>query len=92
MRREYATAKDVAANELREVLASTEALLEALGNEGGESVKQLRERLTITIADLKRELGNSFFRSTRQAYYKTRDRAASVNHFVEQHPSALVLC
>ena len=90
MRQENPTAKDVAAKELREVLASMEALLAALGNEGGESVRVLRERLTVTIADVKNELGNSFFANARETYYKARGAAASANEFVKQRPWSAV--
>jgi ElaB/YqjD/DUF883 family membrane-anchored ribosome-binding protein len=90
MRQEHPTAKDVAAKELREVLASTEALLASLGNEGGESVQALRERLTVTIADVKKELGNSFFANAREIYYTARGAAASVNEFAKQRPWSAV--
>ena len=52
MRQEYPSARDVAQKELREVVASTEALLAALDNEGGEAVQELRGRLKVTIADV----------------------------------------
>jgi ElaB/YqjD/DUF883 family membrane-anchored ribosome-binding protein len=90
MRQEHPTAKDLAAKELREVLASMEALLASLGNEGGESVQALRERLTVTIADVKEELGSSFFANARETYYKARGAAASVNEFVQQRPWSAV--
>jgi ElaB/YqjD/DUF883 family membrane-anchored ribosome-binding protein len=91
MRQEYPTARDVARKELREVLASTEALLDALGDEGGESVNQLRERLTETIADVKRELGSSFFDSARETIGRARDSAVSVNDFVRNRPWSSVV-
>jgi ElaB/YqjD/DUF883 family membrane-anchored ribosome-binding protein len=90
MRHEYPTARDVAAKELREVLASTEALLAALGNEGGEAISELRDRLTTTIADVKKELGNSFVASARETLYKARDTATSVDEFVQQRPWSAV--
>ena len=49
MRHENPQARDVAQKELREVLASTEALLAALGDQGGEAIDELRGRLTSTI-------------------------------------------
>jgi ElaB/YqjD/DUF883 family membrane-anchored ribosome-binding protein len=91
MRQEYPTARDVARKELREVLASTEALLDALGDEGGESVNQLRERLTETIADVKQELGSSFFESARHSIGRARDTAVSVNDFVRHRPWSSVV-
>jgi ElaB/YqjD/DUF883 family membrane-anchored ribosome-binding protein len=90
MRQEYPTARDVARKELREVLASTEALLAALGNEGGEAIGDLRERLATTIADVKKELGNSFLDSARDTIYKARDTASSINDFVRESPWAAV--
>ena len=47
-------ARDIAQQELRDVLASTEALLAALGDQGGEAIDELRARLTTTISDVKR--------------------------------------
>ena len=86
MRQEYPTARDVARKELREVLASTEALLEALGDEGGEAVDELRVRLTTTIAEVKDELGNSFMESARNTIYKARDTASAIDDFVQASP------
>ena len=92
MRQEYPSARDVARKELREVLASTEALLEALGDEGGESIDQLRARLTETIADVRKELSSSFFGSAREKIGRARDTAVSVNDFVQERPwSAVVI-
>ena len=90
MRQEYPTAKDVAHKELREVLASTEALLAALGNEGGEAVSELRERLKTTIADVKKELGSSFVASARETIYKARDTASTIDEFVRKRPWSAV--
>ena len=78
--------RDIAAKELREVLASTEALLSAMGEEGGESVRELRNRLTRTVADVKKELGQSVFEAARERYYQVRDTATSVNRFAHQSP------
>jgi ElaB/YqjD/DUF883 family membrane-anchored ribosome-binding protein len=86
MNQEYPTARDVAAKEMREVLASSEALLTALGDEGSDSTKELRDRLTTTIANLKRELGHSFFASAREKYHQARDTAVSVNQFAHRRP------
>jgi ElaB/YqjD/DUF883 family membrane-anchored ribosome-binding protein len=91
MRHPNPTARDVAAKELREVVSSTEALLAALNTEEGEALTELRERLTTTIADLKKELGSSFMASTREKLYQARDTAASVNEFVHQHPWSAVV-
>src|SRR5690348_17010874 len=90
MRHENRTARDVAAKELREVVSSTEALLAALGNQGGEGITELRERLTATIADLKQELGNSFIANAREKLYQARDTAVSVNEFVQYRPWSAV--
>jgi ElaB/YqjD/DUF883 family membrane-anchored ribosome-binding protein len=86
MRNEYPSPKDVAQKELREVLASTEALLAALGDEGGQAVEDLRARLTTTIEDVKKELGPSFMASARQTISKARDTASSVDDFVQERP------
>jgi ElaB/YqjD/DUF883 family membrane-anchored ribosome-binding protein len=90
MTQEYPSARDVARNELREVLASTEALLAALGDQGGEAVEQLRERLSATISDVKKELGNSLLDSAREKIVKARETAASVNEFVRERPWSAV--
>jgi len=90
MRQEYPTARDVAYKELREVMASTEALLAALGEQGGESVTELRERLRTTIADVKKELGGSFMASARETIHKARDTAAGIDEFARARPWAAV--
>ncbi len=90
MRQEYPTARDVADKELREVLASTEALLAALGNEGGEAIEELRGRLTATIADVRSELGSSFVASAREKIARARETAASVDEFVHERPWSAV--
>lgn len=86
MRQENPTARDVAQKELREVLASTEALLAALGNQGGEAIDDLRGRLTSTIADVKKELGSSFVASAREKIAQARDTVATVDNFVQESP------
>lgn len=92
MRQEYPEARDIAAKELREALASTEALLSALGNEGSESVQELRDRLASTIADIKDHLGHSFLANARYRYQQVRRTAASVNRFTHRRPwSAVVI-
>jgi ElaB/YqjD/DUF883 family membrane-anchored ribosome-binding protein len=90
MKQESTIVRDIAAKELREVLASTEALLSALDNESGDSVNELRSRLTRTVADVKKELGNSFLSNARERYYQVRDTAASVNRFTRQRPWSAV--
>ena len=90
MRQENLNARDVAQKELREVVASTEALLAALGNEGGEAVEELRGRLKSTIADVRKELGSSFVANARETIYKARDTASSVDEFVHDSPWAAV--
>lgn len=92
MRQEFPTARDVAQKELREVLASTEALLAALGDQGGEAIDELRVRLTTTIADVKKELGSSFIASAREKIAKARDTASAIDDFVQESPwRALVI-
>jgi ElaB/YqjD/DUF883 family membrane-anchored ribosome-binding protein len=82
--------RDIAGKELREVLASTEALLSALGNESSDSVNELRDRLTKTVADVKKELGSSFMANARETYHQVRDTAATVNRFTRQRPWSAV--
>ncbi len=92
MNQQYPQARDIAPQELREALASTEALLSALGDEGSESVKELRERLSTTIADIREQLGNSFFANARYRYHQVRRAATSVNRFTHRNPwSSVVL-
>jgi len=86
MRQDYPTARDVAQKELREVLASTEALLAALGSESGAAIDELRERLTSTIADVKKELGSSFLSNAREKIARAREAANSVDEFVTDRP------
>ena len=86
MKQENTSVRDLAAKELREVLASTEALLSTIGDEGGESVQELRNRLTRTVADVRKELGNSFFDTARDRYYQARDTATAINRFAHEHP------
>lgn len=86
MNREDTVVRDIAAKELREVLASTEALLSAIGDEGGESVNELRDRLTRTVADVRKELEKSFFETARERYYQVRDTAVSVHRFTHRYP------
>lgn len=90
MKQEYPEAKDIAAKELREALASTEALVSALRDESSESVKELRDRLTATIADIRKELGSTFLANAREKYHQARRTAASVNQFTHQSPWAAV--
>lgn len=90
MKQEYLTANDMAPKELREALASTEALLSALGSEESESVKELRERLTRTIADIRAQLKTSFFATARHRYHQARRTAASVNQFTHRRPWSAV--
>ena len=49
----------MAVNELIALLASSEDLLESLGDQSGEAVEQLRERLIGSIAKTKQRLGSS---------------------------------
>jgi ElaB/YqjD/DUF883 family membrane-anchored ribosome-binding protein len=92
MRYDYPSARDVAGKELREVLASTEALLAALGDQGGDTVDELRERLTVTIADVKKQLGSSFLSNARETFTRARDAASTLDDLVQERPwSALAV-
>jgi ElaB/YqjD/DUF883 family membrane-anchored ribosome-binding protein len=90
MRNEHSSAgpsaRDVAQKELREVLSSTEALLAALGDQGGEAIDELRNRLTSTISDVKKELGSSFVASAREKITQARDTVTAVGEFVQERP------
>jgi ElaB/YqjD/DUF883 family membrane-anchored ribosome-binding protein len=90
MRNENPSARQIAGKELRDVRASTEALLAALGDESGEAVDELRERLTNTISDVKKQLGSSFFDNARYTISKARDTVTSVDDFVQERPWASV--
>jgi len=68
------------------MLASTEALLAALGEQSGDGIDELRARLTSTISDVKRELGNSFVASAREKIAQARDTVTQVNEFVTERP------
>jgi ElaB/YqjD/DUF883 family membrane-anchored ribosome-binding protein len=86
MRTENPQARDIAQQELRDMLASTEALLAALGDQTGDAIDELRVRLTSTITDVKRQLGNSFVASAREKIYQARDTVTQVNEFVTEKP------
>lgn len=68
------------------MLASTEALLAALGDQTGEGIDELRTRLTTTISDVKRALGSSFVASARERIAQARDSVTQVNDFVTEKP------
>jgi len=68
------------------MLASTEALLAALGDQSGEAIDELRARLTSTITDVKRQLGSSFIASAREKIARARDTVTHVNEFVTEKP------
>jgi ElaB/YqjD/DUF883 family membrane-anchored ribosome-binding protein len=86
MRNGDPTARDLAQKELQEVLASSEALLAALGDQGGEAVEDLRARLTNTIADVKKQLGTSFIDNARHTISRARDTASQIDDFVQERP------
>jgi ElaB/YqjD/DUF883 family membrane-anchored ribosome-binding protein len=86
MRTAYPSPNQVARKELQEVIASTEALLKALGDGGGEAVEELRGRLTETIADVKKELGSSIFATARDTISRARDTATATDDFVRSRP------
>jgi ElaB/YqjD/DUF883 family membrane-anchored ribosome-binding protein len=48
-----------AVNELKALLASSEDLLESLGDQSGEAVDKFRDRLEASVAKTKQRLGNS---------------------------------
>ena len=48
-----------AVNELKALLASSEDLLESIGDQSGEAAEKLRERLTASVAKTKQRLENS---------------------------------
>jgi ElaB/YqjD/DUF883 family membrane-anchored ribosome-binding protein len=79
-------ARDIAQQELRDMLASTEALLAALGDQSGDAIDELRARLTSTITDVKRQLGRSFVASAREKIAQARDTVTQVNEFVTGKP------
>lgn len=86
MRNDQVTAGELAGKELREVLAATEALLAALGDDGSPAVEELRDRLTVTIAEVRRQLGGSLLANARDTLWKARDTAVSLDRFVNERP------
>lgn len=86
MRTDNPQARDIAQQELRDMLSSTEALLAALGSQTGDGIDELRERLTTTISDVKKALGSSFVASAREKIAKARDTATQLNEFVTEKP------
>jgi ElaB/YqjD/DUF883 family membrane-anchored ribosome-binding protein len=48
-----------AVNELKALLATSEDLLESLGDQSGDAVDKLRDRLTASVAKTKQRLGTS---------------------------------
>jgi ElaB/YqjD/DUF883 family membrane-anchored ribosome-binding protein len=86
MRSAYPSPNEVARKELQEVIASTEALLKALGDGGGEAVQELRERLTDTISDVKKQLGGSLLSTARDTLSRARDTATAADEFVRTRP------
>lgn len=86
MQTNHPRARYIAQQELRDMLASTEALLAALGNQTGEGVDELRTRLKATISDVKTALGSSFVSSARERIAQARDVVTQVNDFVSEKP------
>jgi len=91
MRTDNPQARDIAQQELRDMLASTEALLAALGDQSGDAIDELRARLTSTITDVKKQLGNSFVASARERIHQARDTLTQVNEFVTEKPWTAVV-
>jgi ElaB/YqjD/DUF883 family membrane-anchored ribosome-binding protein len=71
-----------AVNELKALLASSEDLLESLGDQSGEAAEKLRERLTASIAKTKQRLGNSADAASSAA----QDAADSAQSYVTKNP------
>ena len=86
MKGAYASSAEVARQELREVVYSTEALLKALGEETDPAVAELRARLSETVAMVKKELRMSFVSNVRDTISDASDAAAAVRRFVHRHP------
>jgi ElaB/YqjD/DUF883 family membrane-anchored ribosome-binding protein len=86
MRTDNPQARDIAQQELRDMLASTEALLSALGDQSGDAIDELRTRLNATISDVKRQLSSSFVSGARQKIAAARDTVTQVNDFVTEKP------
>jgi ElaB/YqjD/DUF883 family membrane-anchored ribosome-binding protein len=86
MRYDYPSARQVAGRELREVVAATEALLQILRDESDPELSELRERLTVTIADVKKEMSPSVLARARESFARARDTAGAVHGFVQRRP------
>jgi ElaB protein len=71
-----------AVNELNALLASSEDLLESLGDQSGEAAEKLRERLTASVAKTKQRLGNAADTASSAA----QDAADSAQSYVTQNP------
>ena len=71
-----------AVTELKALLASSEDLLESLGEEGGEAAEKLRKRLTASIAKTKQRLGNSAEAASEAA----QDATDSARGYVTKNP------
>jgi ElaB/YqjD/DUF883 family membrane-anchored ribosome-binding protein len=71
-----------AVNELKALLASSEDLLESLGDQSGEAAEKLRERLTASVAKTKQRLGNS----ADTASSAVQDAADSAQSYVAKNP------
>ena len=79
-----------AVNELKALLASSEDLLESLGDQSGAAVDEFRDRLTATVAKTKQRLGNSADSVSAVPISSTSDicRIASVNLSVRTFESS----
>jgi len=71
-----------AVNELKALLASSEDLLESLGEQTGEAVDQFRDRLSASITKTKQRLGNSADAVASAA----QDAAESATSYVSRNP------
>jgi ElaB/YqjD/DUF883 family membrane-anchored ribosome-binding protein len=81
----------VARREIRELIFNLETVLEEVGEEGGITVAELRERLLNTIADIKEQSRVSLVDSVRTRAHQIRNVMVSVDGFVTHYPWTAVL-
>jgi ElaB/YqjD/DUF883 family membrane-anchored ribosome-binding protein len=81
----------VARREIRELIFNLETVLEEVGEEGGITVAELRERLLNTIADIKEQSRVSVMDTVRTRAQQVRDVMVSVDGFVTHYPWTSVL-
>ena len=81
----------VARREIRELIFNLETVLEEVGEEGGITVAELRERLLNTIADIKEHSQVSIVDTVRTRAHQIRNVMVSVDGFVTHYPWTAVL-